>query len=70
MIVWKKNVLEELKKKGYTTYSLQKDKVIASQTLNDITNGKMVGIKAIDRICGLLKCQPSALIEWQPDETE
>ena len=70
MIVWKKDVLEELKKKGYSTYRLQKEKIISGKTLNDITNNKMVGINVIDRLCKILKCQPSALIEWVEDEVE
>ena len=68
MLIWKKDVMAELKKKGYSTYRIQKEKIISSQTLNNITNGRMIGIHGIDKICSILQCQPGSLIQWVEDE--
>lgn len=77
MLVYKVDVLKELKDNGYSTYSLQKDKIISGRSINEIKNGKLVGLIVIDTICGLLKCQPGHIIKWvdeseteQPDDSE
>ena len=68
MFVYKVNVMEELKKKGYSSYRLQKEKIIGMSAVNKINQGVVVGINALDTICTILKCQPSHLIMWVPDE--
>lgn len=71
MIVFKVDVLEELKKKGFTTYQLTKDPgYMNAQTVQNLRNGKMQGIKTLDLLCKLLKCQPSHLLKYVPDDAE
>ena len=70
MLKYKENVLELLKNAGYSTYLLTKNKVFGPQTIQDMRNGKIIGIKSLDTVCTLLQCQPGDLLEWIPDIPE
>lgn len=64
MLVYRIDILEELKKIGYTTYKLQKEAILNASTLGYLRSGKMIGTKNLDTICNLLNCQPGDLIEF------
>ena len=74
MLVYKMNVLEELKKKGWTGYTLQtqKDKngkvFLGASHVDKIRKGYVVGNIALDRLCELLDRQPADIIEYMSDE--
>lgn len=70
MLVYKIDVLAELKKAGWSANRLSKEKIIASTNLQRIREGKMVGNIALDQICTLLKKQPGSIIKWIPDPEE
>ena len=70
MLVYKINVLEELKKKGYSTTRLQREKLIAGANITRLREGTMVGNIALDQICTLLHKQPGSIIKWIPDKEE
>ena len=61
---FKIDVLEALKAKGYTTYVLRKENILSQSTLQKLREGKGLSWENIDRICGLLECQPGDLIEY------
>lgn len=67
MIVYK-DILQKLKVAGYNTSYLREHKIISESTLMKIRKGIPIGeIKTIDRICQLLHCQPSDIIEIVED---
>lgn len=69
MIRYKMNVLQALKEAGYTTYRLQKEKLISAGTVQKIRDGDTsLSIEMVNTICDLLHCQPGDLLEWYPDE--
>ena len=69
MLKWKMNVLSELKNAGYSQSAMLRDKVFGAATLNQLrVQSTNVSLTTVDRLCSLLKCQPSDLIEWMPDE--
>lgn len=74
MFVYKMNVLEELKKAGWSSYALLKRKnadgkmVLGSSQVTFLKQGKVVGINALDTICRLLDKQPGDIIEYIPDD--
>ena len=71
MIRYKINVLQALKEAGYTTYRLQKEKLISAGTLQKIRVGNVsLSIDIVDVICDLLHCQPGDILEWYPAEQE
>ena len=55
---FKIDVLEALKAKGYTTYVLRKENILSQSTLQKLREGKGLSWENIERICGLLECQP------------
>lgn len=64
------NVLKALKEAGYTSVRLRKERILGEQMLQKIRKGEMPSWTAVEKICGILKCQPGDLIEYLPDEEE
>ena len=64
MLVYKIDVLEELKNNGYNTNRLRKEKLLGENSIQYIRDGKMVGAKALDNICKLLDMQPGNIIKY------
>lgn len=70
MFIYKLDILQELKKAGYNTARLQREKLLHGQTINDIKHGKICGINALHVICKLTKKQPGQLIAYIPDTVQ
>lgn len=64
---YKNNVLKALKDKGYTTYVLREKNLLSQSTIQKLREGKGVGWDNLERICGLLECQPGDLLEYRPE---
>lgn len=68
MFVYKIDILEQLKNAGISTYSLIKKYGVPSATVQKLRAGDTsISLLTLDRICGLLECQPGTLIKWVPD---
>ena len=69
---WKIDVLQALKEKGITTYTLRKalskEKSLSESTIQKLRQGEGVSWDNIERLCKLLECQPADLIVYIPDE--
>lgn len=64
MIKYKIDVLEELKKRGYTTTIIRKKKILAESTLTRLREEKTsISCDSIGIICSMLRCQSSDIIE-------
>ena len=61
---YKINVLEVLKEKGYTTYTLRKEKLLSESTIQKLRVGEGVAWDNLETLCKLLDCQPSDLMEY------
>ena len=69
MIRYKIDVLQALKNAGYSTYRLQKEKILSAGTVQKIRSGDAsLSIEIINVICDLLESQPGDLLEWYPAE--
>lgn len=66
MIGYKIDILNALKKKGYNTYVLRKEKLLSEGTLTKIRRSEYIDLKTIDTICMLLDCQPGDLLQYIP----
>lgn len=54
-----------LKEKGYTTYRIRQEKLIAERSLTALRNGTGgLEHKTIERLCRVLDCQPGDLMEY------
>lgn len=63
MLNYKINVLEELKRKGYTTYKIRAEKLISERALQNIRTQSPIAWDTLDKLCTLLNCQPNDIIE-------
>lgn len=70
MLVYKIDVLTELKKLGYNTNVIRKNKLLSEGSIQHIRQGEMIGIKTLDSLCRLLKMQPSDIIKYVDNCTE
>lgn len=70
MIRFKIDVIEEMKKKGYNTNRIRKEKIISESTLDKIrqniknNDNVVINTKTIDTICQILNKQPSYFLEY------
>lgn len=66
-INYKMDILDALKKAGYTTYRLRNEKIMGERVVQQIRHGELVSWKTIETICSLLGCQPGDLVEYIPE---
>ena len=52
---------------GNDNSRLRKEKLLSEGVIQSLREGKYVALQNIDKICGLLKCQPADLLEWVED---
>lgn len=70
MLVYKIDVLESLKKAGYNTTRLRKEKLLSEASIQSIRRGEVVGIIALEKICVLLDMQPGNIIKYKDDDVK
>lgn len=62
------DVLQRLAARGWTSYKLRHEGVIAEGTLTRLRKGQSVTTDTIDKLCELLECQPGEILRWEPGE--
>lgn len=67
MIRYKINPLQELKKRGYSTYALKTSGTFGGAELDRMRALTPPGVQTLNRLCELLKTQPGDVIEYVPD---
>ncbi len=67
-IVYKIDVLKELKEKGYNTSRLRKDKLMGEATIQKIRENQLVSWANLDTICTLLDCNVGDVVEHQKED--
>lgn len=71
MLKYKINVLDELKKKGYNTTRLRREKILGESTLTRLREGKTsISCDSIGVICSMLRCQPGDVLENEVTDEE
>ena len=68
MIRYKVDILDALKKKGYTTYKMRVDRVFSESAMQRFRAGLPPDAGTLDKLCKLLNTQPGRLLEYVPDE--
>lgn len=61
---YKINVLDALKEKGYTTYTLRKEKLLSESTIQKLRVGDGVAWDNLETLCKLLDCDIADLLEY------
>lgn len=64
---YKINVLEELKNKGITSYTLRKNKTLSESTIQKLRNGEGVSWDNLEVLCQLLDCNIEDLLVYEKD---
>lgn len=64
---YKINVLEALKDKGYTTYTLRKEKRLSESTIQKLRVGEGVAWDNLETLCKLLDCDICDILEYVKD---
>lgn len=67
-IVYKVNILEQLKANGYNTNRLRKEKLLSEGVIQSLRTNKYISMDNLSKICGLLDCQPADLIAYEKGE--
>lgn len=67
---YKIDVLPALKEAGFSTYRLQKEKLLSSSTIQKLKKGVVVDNHNMATLCRLLNCQPGDVLEYAPDVEE
>lgn len=70
MIVYKIDVLKELKDRGFSSYMLQKECIFGAGSVQKLRENKLVSLDAINAICTLLQCEIGDIIEYKPSESD
>lgn len=67
MIVYSKNIIEELGKKGYTTYKIKQEKIFNQTQLQKLRDNKLLTQDNLNKLYELLECQPGDILECRKD---
>lgn len=67
-IVYKIDILDALKSKGYNTNRLRKEKLLSESVIQGLRENRYITLTNISTICALLECQPGDLLEFVPNE--
>ena len=62
MLKYRVDILEALKKRGYTSYTLRKQKLLGESAIQSLRENKPISWESIEKICELLNCQPNDII--------
>lgn len=68
MIKYKINIMEELKRKGFSSYKLRNDRIFGEATMTKFRKQEPINFDNLNLLCKLLDCQPADLIEYVDDE--
>ena len=63
-IVYKIDVMAELKKRGYSSTRIREEKLIGQSYLQQLRHGELVSWKTTETLCALLDCQVGDLVEY------
>lgn len=64
MLKWKIDVIKALSDKGYNQYVIRKNNLLGQSQVVSLRNGHTnISLATLDKICFLLDCQPSDLLE-------
>lgn len=61
---YKIDVLEQLKKAGYSTYRLSKESILSGSTITKLKKQQTISWSNLETLCRLLHCQPGDILEY------
>lgn len=70
MIVYKIDIMEALKQKGYTSYRLRQDKIFGEATMTKFRKKEYINFENLNLLCKLLGCQPGDIIRYDGESDQ
>ncbi|MGN0710741.1 MAG: helix-turn-helix domain-containing protein [Anaerovoracaceae bacterium] len=67
MIVYKINVIEELKEAGYNSTRILKENILPQSSMQKLRRGEPISMKTLDTLCKLLDMQPGNILKYIKD---
>lgn len=67
MLVYKINVIQALKDKGYNSTKILRENIISQSAMQKLRKNEMIGIKTLEQLCSLLDMQPGDLIGYKAE---
>jgi len=61
------DILEALKRNGFTTYRLRKERLLSESTIQKLRKKEPVSWENIETLCRLLNCNIGDIVEYIPD---
>ncbi len=65
LIIYKVDVIDELKKHGYTTYRIQKEKIFNQTQMQKMRSGEQITFQVLDKLCELTELQVGDILEYR-----
>ena len=65
---YKMDVLAELKKAGYNTNRIRKEKIMGEAMLQKLRQEELVSWATVEKLCELLNCQVGDIIEYVKED--
>lgn len=69
-LTYRINVLEELKKRGYSTNRLRQERILSESVIQHLRDKQPVSMTTLDKLCNLLSLDISDLIAYEKGMTE
>lgn len=69
-LVYKIDILATLKEQGFNTNRLRKEKLLAEGVIQALREKKPISWINIERLCKLLQCQPSDILQYIEDSDD
>lgn len=66
-IIYKIDVLNELKKHGYNTYKIKKEKIFNQTQMQKMRNGEKITFETLNKLCELTELQPGDILEYRKE---
>ena len=63
-IIYKFDILQTLKDRGYNTNKLRKEKLLAEGVIQSLREKRAISFTNLEKLCELLNCQPGDIIEY------
>ncbi len=67
-IVYKIDVMQALKDKGYNTNTIRKEKIMGEAMLQKLREGRLVSWATLETLCKLLQCDVGDILVYLPTE--
>lgn len=67
-VIYKFDILQALKERGYNTNRLRKEKLLAEGVIQSLREGKPISFVNLDKLCKLLNCQPGDILEYVEED--